>query len=466
MDYTIENANKWIKQKKQTVNTFYRGVFHMQPPVGWMNDPNGLVFFKNKFHLYYQFYPYDTYTGPMHWGHFISYDLIDYSDGSVVLAPTNQDEESGCFSGSSFVIDDKNYIVYTNHFEKDGVKKENQYLLYSSDGSIYQKNNLPIVDINSLPQNVHKEGFRDPTIHKINGIYYMFVGGKLIKENKGVLLVFKSTNLEHFEFDFYFGPIKEFGDMLECPDYVNINGKDIFIFSSCNLKQENNSFYNINSSLYMIGKLDLDKKSYTIETIKELDKGDAFYAPKLISNYDKPILIAWMETWGKDIPTIKWDHKWSGAFTFPRKISLNNNLLYQWPIEAIKEYYKETKKINHNDIIDRHADIEISGCSDFILRFENPNNSELYLEIGRKDNHIYLDTTHSNNMNGFIRFNDDIINSNYEIRLLLDSSSVELFINKGKELISSRIYLDSQQYKVSLYGTDIQSTINTIERRK
>lgn len=466
MDYTIENANKWIKEKQHTINDYYRGVFHMQPPIGWMNDPNGLVYFKDNFHLYYQFYPYDASTGAMHWGQFISSDLISYTDESVALAPTNQDMETGCFSGSSIVVGDKNYIVYTNHFERDGIKKENQYMLFSNDGVIYQKINHPVVDVSCLPPNISKEDFRDPAVYKINDSYYMFIGGKLIKENKGILLVFKSTNLEKFEFDFYFGPIKEFGDMLECPDYLKIDNKDIFIFSACNLPQEENSYHNVNSSLYMVGKLDLENKTYVIESIRELDKGDAFYAPKMIANYDKHIMIAWMEMWGKDIPTIKWGHKWSGSFTFPRELSLKDNTIYQWPIDNIKNYYKETKILCHQDVISRHADITLKCKNDFILKFLNPNNDDLYVEIGKKNNHIYLDTTHSNNMNGFVRLNDDIIESNFEIRILLDSSSIEIFINKGKETISSRIYLESKEYAVNLLGEGIETQINFIERGK
>ena len=78
MKYTINKANEYIQLNRNIVNQQYRLKFHMMPPVGWMNDPNGLAKYNGKYHLFYQYYPYDSKWGPMHWGHFVSKDLISY----------------------------------------------------------------------------------------------------------------------------------------------------------------------------------------------------------------------------------------------------------------------------------------------------------------------------------------------------------------------------------------------------
>ena len=78
MKFTIEQANSYIEQNKEKVNDLYRLKYHMIPPIGWMNDPNGLIKINETYHLFYQYYPYDSKWGPMHWGHFSSKDLIAF----------------------------------------------------------------------------------------------------------------------------------------------------------------------------------------------------------------------------------------------------------------------------------------------------------------------------------------------------------------------------------------------------
>ena len=76
--YTVAKANSYILNNKDKVNPRYRLKYHFMPPIGWMNDPNGLVKYKNEYHIFYQFYPYDSVWGPMHWGHAKSIDLIHF----------------------------------------------------------------------------------------------------------------------------------------------------------------------------------------------------------------------------------------------------------------------------------------------------------------------------------------------------------------------------------------------------
>ncbi|SEJ46602.1 Glycosyl hydrolases family 32 N-terminal domain-containing protein, partial [Azotobacter beijerinckii] len=93
----------------------YRLGYHLSPPAGWMNDPNGLVYFRGEYHVFYQHHPYSPQWGPMHWGHARSADLVHWEHLPIALAPGDAYDRDGCFSGSAVVEGDTLYLIYTGH---------------------------------------------------------------------------------------------------------------------------------------------------------------------------------------------------------------------------------------------------------------------------------------------------------------------------------------------------------------
>ena len=454
MNYTIESANSFIAENKGKVEQKYRLKYHMMPPCGWMNDPNGLIKINDTYHLFYQFYPYDSKWGPMHWGHFETKDLISYEDKSVAIAPTDQSVESGCFSGGAFLDSRELNLIYTRHFEKENFKSEKIYLAKSTNYETFDKCESIVFDNESLPKNLSRSDFRDPYLKNINGVNYIFIGGKDVVLNQGVIIVLKSDTLDNFKYDFTIGPFYELGDMGECPSLVTIDGKDVIVLSGCNVKEKDNNYKNVNSSVFVIGKIDYDAKKMDIFNIKEIDKGDTFYAPQFINNEDG-IMIGWLEMWGKPYPTDLWHHNWVGAYSIPRKITIVDNDIYQMPIDSIKKYYKNTYKYN-NQKVSKTSDLLIKFASKFRIEFKSSNGTFVL----SNDEYISLDTSNSNNMNPCIRHTNNKY-ANGEIRVLLDNSSVEIFVNNGIEAISSRIYLDSD-YELEVTG-QVDILVNEIE---
>ena len=88
-------------------------VFHITGEKGWINDPNGIVYFNGEYHVFYQYHPYDTKWGPMHWGHVSSADLTNWKRLPIALAPGGAGDKDGCFSGSAIVAFGKLYLIYT-----------------------------------------------------------------------------------------------------------------------------------------------------------------------------------------------------------------------------------------------------------------------------------------------------------------------------------------------------------------
>ena len=275
---TTEIINKEISEIKLTVNGDFRQKYHMMPPVGWMNDPNGLVRFGGEYHLFYQFNPYAAKPGTMLWGHLLSRDLIRYTDAGAAIVPDALN--ASVYSGGAIKYGDMLAALYTRHCEGADGQREEVYMALSSDGINFGRG-VKVFDNDALPENISRRDFRDPFPVKTDDGYYVFVGGKLVSENKGVIVVLGGERPEKLEYKFTIGPFYELGDMGECPCYRKIDGKDVIIASGCNVPRRGNDFANVNSSVFIVGKIDFEGKSFAAESIREIDKGDAFYAPQL-----------------------------------------------------------------------------------------------------------------------------------------------------------------------------------------
>lgn len=423
--------NDFVHAQKRNVNNTYRLKYHMMPPIGWMNDPNGLIYFKGKYHLFYQYNPYNTLPGTMLWGHATSKDLIEFEDEPIAIAPT--EEHTSIFSGGAIEIQGELNAIYTLHYEHNGVKKEEVYLTKSKDGTHFSTP-ICVFDNSTLPENISRMDFRDPFPVQIEGMYYVFLGGKDIKLNKGVIVVLQGDSLDNLTYSFTLGPFYELGDMGECPSYFKVNEKDVLLVSGCHVQNRENDFKNINSSMFIVGKLNFKQGKMDIDFIKEIDKGDAFYAPQFINGNHEPVMIGWMEMWGKEYPTHELNHNWTGAFSIPRKLYIKGNDIYQIPIDSIISYHKETlEKISH--CLDISFDIFYKGTFEI-----KGTNGKVAMNL---EDYFYLDTTQANNKNGYIRRTNHRYSSCH-IRMLIDISSIEVFIANGKEAISSRIYLDGE----------------------
>lgn len=437
----VKKASQYIFENAGKVINTYRSKFHMEPTVGWMNDPNGLIYLDGEFHLFYQANPFSPNNEMMAWGHFISSDLVKYKEVDVALYPDVENEETGCFSGSAFLEDGKMKLVYTKHLDMPGTCKENQYIVNTKNKIVFIKDDKPCVDPNELPDNISKNEFRDPQIFYYENKCYLIVGGRTV-DHQGVFLVFSGQDSSSLHFDFYFGPFKQTYRMVECPSFIRIGDKDVLIYCVYGLEKV---FLgrNINHKVfYLVGKFKPSEKIFAIEHIGEIDEGDAFYAPKTIENYETPTLLAWMENWNKDYLTK--EHEWAGSFTFPRLLSLKNNELYQDVHPVINKYCLNKRSVNSGETINKHSLNEFSFKSCFSLRIKGINGEMHIYSHGEK---VHVDMYRSNNGNETI-FETIFNYQNTNIKFLLDTSSIEVFVNQGHETITSRHFISGDIYEV------------------
>ena len=111
MSEMLEKARKYEDEQGKQIKAEDRPAFHVSPYVGWMNDPNGFSYYQGEYHLFYQYNPYDTHWDSMHWGHVVSKDLLHWEYLPAALAPDEEYDKIGCFSGSATELGDGRQLL-------------------------------------------------------------------------------------------------------------------------------------------------------------------------------------------------------------------------------------------------------------------------------------------------------------------------------------------------------------------
>jgi fructan beta-fructosidase len=443
----------------------FRSKFHFTPEANWMNDPNGLVYYNGNYHLFYQYYPDSTIWGPMHWGHAKSKDLLSWEHRPVALYP---DSLGYIFSGSA-VIDENNtagfgkdamIAIFTYHDpvkEKTGATDyQTQGIAYSNDEgetwTKYKKN--PIV------QNPGIKDFRDPKVfwNEEKNQWQMILVAK------DHVQIYESENLKEWDkiSEFRFDDNPALGTW-ECPDLfkLHVEGtneeKWVLVVSHGGESAPNGG----SGTRYFVG--DYDGTTFTTTQKESLwvDYGTDNYAGVTYNEApnNKRIFIGWMSNW--NYATVTPTKTWRSAMTLPRELSIyKRNGQYYLRSKLIDEFDELTTAVHKN---------KISGELPYKFSYENLQQSEISFHAEIKDSlKIVLSnskgeeyivaynkasglfTTDRSN-SGQVNFNDNFLKSSFQtmnigvkdtisMRIVLDTSSIEIFINDGEYVMTNQIF--------------------------
>ncbi|HHT7812758.1 TPA: glycoside hydrolase family 32 protein [Streptococcus suis] len=444
---TVEKANAYIQAEKVTLDPTFRPERHFVPEIGWINDPNGFVYFKEEYHLFYQFNPYESVWGPMHWGHAKSKDLVNWEHLPVALAPDKDYDKDGCFSGSAIVKEDTLWLMYTgNIVNEDGSVRQVQNMAYSTDGIHFEKiAQNPVATEELLPEEVIANDFRDPKIFEKDGRYYSVVATKH-KDGVGCIVLLGSDDLLDWQFESIFlkGQAHQ-GHVWECPDYFEVDGQEYLIVSPMRYQKEDNDFVNINSNIFVTGHVDWDKKVFVADSFKEIDHGHDFYAAQTTEGPEgERVMIAWMHTWGRPLVTNDLGHKWYGQMTLPRLLKQGENGLRQ---------------VLPASILNSFDDIEIGqviqGPSKLSLKLDDSLDLKLgtdqdYLQFGydKERQEVYIDRSSLKiqqvGEEEWSTVRRAVTVQATELEVLVDTNCLEIFINDGQETLTSTFYVEGQ----------------------
>lgn len=470
----------------------YRPALHFSPKSNWMNDPNGLVFFKGEYHLFFQHNPNDSIWGPMHWGHAVSKDLIDWRELDIALFP---DEFGTIFSGSA-VVDWKNtsgffptepgiVAIFTHHLEGKEEGKENtlpkqtQSLAYSHDqGRTWIK-----YEGNPVLTHPTKVDFRDPKVfwHEASNKWVMALAtGQTVS-------FYSSLNLKDWKFESEFGDnIGSHDGVWECPDLFELSIENSSVKKWVLLVSigDNPQLDSGSRTQYFVGSFDGNQFVPKHDDIRWLDFGKDNYAGVSFSDIPKEdgrrIYLGWMSNWryANHVPT----EGWRSQMSLPREVMLRevngSFLVVQKPVTELDAYFNKNKVIE-GAIISPENPIIYGIGSDFSevdLTFENINASQYGLTIQHtttqyttitidtKENILCLDRKHS----GKVGFSDNfpklqLLNLTgtiqIQLRIIIDASSLEVFINDGEQALTSLVYPDKACEGVSLFTSEGKVTL-------
>ncbi|MFC0186864.1 glycoside hydrolase family 32 protein [Fictibacillus aquaticus] len=460
----LAQAYAEIEKNRDIVeNDPYRMNYHIMPPTGLINDPNGFIEWNGKYHLFYQWQPFKTGHGTKFWGHVSSTDLVHWEHEPIALAPSEWYEQDGCYSGSAVEQDGKLFLLYTGNVKEDDDRETYQCLAESSDGKTFKKHG-PVLH---LPKE-YTAHFRDPKVWKKNDTWYMIIGAQT-KKLEGRAVLFQSQDLKNWT---RLGDVTgtntdligEFGYMWECPDLFELGGKEVMVVSPQGVAPDGMLYHNEHQCGYLVGDLDYEEVKYRHGAFVEMDRGFEFYAPQtLVDAKGRRIMIAWMgmpDQYEQKHPTIPF--KWIHSLTLPRELKLVGNKVYQVPLEEMKMLrgdgvsYAGAEMVNEEKQFDGvEGDVMELGLDDISGTFER-------LEITLRGNarFIYNKETklatleRASFAHGQTESRHCYLEELNSLRIFVDKSSIEIFINEGEEVFSARqfAYPENKGYSFASKG--------------
>ena len=443
------------KAEEKAINgdeCLFRNGFHIMPPTGWLNDPNGLCQINGEYHLFFQYSPLDARGGMKAWGHYVTKDFVNLTYLGAPFVPDEEFDKNGVYSGSSFVDSDGMHIFYTGNVKLPGDhdytysgRRADTVLVESKDGRSFTEKKV-VIDTDEYPEG-YSCHIRDPKVWKEKDTYYMVLGART-SNDEGRILVYKSSDMKSWKLTCEVGSKEKFGYMWECPDYFKLGDAHVISFSPQGLEDEEFCYQNKYQSGYvLVGESPADCDSMTIDEDKfiEWDMGFDFYAPQtFLDESGRRIIVGWA-----GMPDAKYSNgevkpeNWQHCFTVPRELKTGIGKdgvmrVFQNPIkeidnlrigEPVKIIESDNKYLSKDGLVDIVCD-GISGAFSVII------DDAVAFSYDKDIIKLTLNDDY-----GFGRnIRKAKINDINSLRILVDSSIIEYYINDGEMVFTTRFY--------------------------
>lgn len=479
---TLREARKYEEAAEKRIGEEERPKFHLSSRTGWMNDPNGFSWYQGKYHMFYQYYPYESKWGPMHWGHAVSSDLLHWEYLPAALAPDELYDMDGCFSGSAIELPDgRHMLMYTGvsreRMQYGGHQEVQTQCIAVGDGIDYEKyDKNPVLDAKDLPEGGSGIDFRDPKVwRKEDGTYCCVIGNRPT-DGSGQILFYTSEDGFQWKFKSILASnFNRFGKMWECPDLFELDGKWVLLTSPQDMLPEGFEYHNGNGTLCLIGEFDEETGSFQEMHNQSIDYGIDFYAPQTVLTPDgRRVMIGWMQNWDScGIRSPQED--WFGQMSLPRELSVKNGRLFQTPIRELEQMRRGKVQYTGVAVIDQVWLDEIKGRQiDLELTIRPGDPGELYqkfavrlaqneryhtsLSFRPRESILKIDRKFAGSRRASIHQRRSMVRTvenELRLRIIMDRFSVEVFVNDGEQVLSATIYTDQRAEGISFFADGI-----------
>jgi len=483
-----------------TTEMTYRPIYHFSPPQNWTNDPNGLVYYNDNYHIFYQYNPEGDTWGHMSWGHATSKDMMKWEHQPIALQDyPNGDGTSTMFFSGTAVVDKNNtsglgkqdgeiplISIYTAHIDSSGKGiSQSQSMAYSLDGNHFTRyDHNPLLDLKTTD-------FRDPKVFwsEESKQWIMIVALPLDYR----LQFYSSPDLKKWSL------LSEFGDKLgdkskiwECPDIFQLpveNENEVskwVITLSAGHPQQNGNL----GMQYFIGSF--DGKNFTADPLPYplyLDYGKDFYAGIIFNNLpendNRKIMIGWENSW--EYAAVTPSKGFRGQMSVPRELSLYKNekgeyRLRSFPAKEVNNYRGNLLATQNsvavtgskllNSVSGNALDIEFvikrSSAEQAGIKLLKHEDNQTLVYYNKIDNTLKIDRTKSGNVSFSPKFPsiesvplpDD--GGDITVRILVDNNSVEVFANNGKQVLTDLVFPVSDKVTYELFSTEVATTFRNL----
>jgi beta-fructofuranosidase len=454
-------ADHWPQtapQKRQKLSSDpHRPRYHFLPPNNWLNDPNGLIHWQGRYHMFYQHNPNNPFWGDIHWGHAVSNDLVHWQDLSPALTPEmSPADDGGCWSGCA--VNDKGVptILYT------GVKNGEQTTCIATGDEnllVWQKDKAnPILRAPQLPGFRHQD-YRDPYVWCEGEVWYQVISMTI--HNRGQVLLYRSSNLRDWEYLHPLIPedvrenLYDEADIWECPNFFALSSHEtgdkwVLIVS---IWKNHTLLY----PLAIVGTFK-DLRFYP-ELQQRMDWGEkCFYAPLTFQDEkNRRLMFGWLQEQRSKEEQV--EAGWSGVMSLPRVLSIENNRLKTDFAPELQSLRKEKIELSDiaiakprvidgvkSDRLELQLSLRRNSATRSGIILKHLSNEQTRIAVDWSAKELAVETT-----NGLYTGKFDSLANSLDLHVFIDGSVIEVLANR-EVAMSCRVYPKQTGGSVELFG--------------
>lgn len=460
----------WLETAAERRRVFtadiHRPRFHFLPPDGWTNDPNGVIQWNGKYHLFYQHNPHGSFWGTIHWGHAVSHDLVHWEDLPIALTPSpDGPDKDGCFSGCAVNDNGIPTLVYTGVADD----RQTQCLATSHDGLLTWTKYAENPVLAKPPEGVRPLDFRDPWVWREGELWYMVLASGQVGGG-GVALFYCSSDLHNWRPlpHLSTGEVETMGEVWECPNFFALGDKHVLVIS----------VWPRHSVHFFVGTF--TNNVFVPESHGVVDPDGSFYAPLTLGDdQGRRLMWGWIDE-QRDREVVQ-SAGWAGVMSLPRVLSLGENGLHTAFVPELQKLRREHMNLTDVDITEAIDLKEVKGSAfELRLTLEQGSASRSGLVVarsphGEEETRIYadwekgelvIDRTHSSLSTGVekhLQSGTLPLAGRLNLHLYLDGSVLEL-IADGQLALNTRIYPSrNDSVGIRLFSSGGVSRLSTLE---